>query len=71
MHSSFLNESILQKRKLQHTVEEEPKSSIACQIPSLLADYLATVQKKALPKLTELELEELRIDGRESIPLAH
>ncbi|KAH0830508.1 U3-containing 90S pre-ribosomal complex subunit-domain containing protein [Lanmaoa asiatica] len=51
------------RRKLAETAKVLEPPSIAAQPAHKLADYMSTMQAKAFPELTELELNDMRIPG--------
>lgn len=53
------------KRKLDEATEPGDHSSLASQSPAVMSEYLSTMQAKAFPKMSALELQDRQIQGRE------
>jgi len=56
----------MQRRKLSETKDDGEPPSIAMQSPQQLADYLSSMQAKAFPEKSGLELLDLSIPGESS-----
>lgn len=55
-----------QKRRMVEILEvKQQQASIAEQPPAALSDFLSRMQAKTYPKLTAMELEDIRIPGRQ------
>lgn len=58
----------MQRRKLAEAVETV-EVSVAEKLPDELAEFLSSMQVKAFPKLSSIELDDIRIPGMYSILL--
>lgn len=55
-----------QKRKLAETLEIVQPPTVAAQSPSMLVDYLSSMQAKTFSKMSGVELMDIQIPGKES-----
>jgi hypothetical protein len=55
-----------QKRRLVENLEVSDPDSIASNPPEVLADYLAGLQAKVFTEMSEVELNDIRIQGMRS-----